>query len=143
MTSKKVLAIFIVILLILAVATAALFFLIEDEVGDNVLPEPYIVAPRRDKWLPGEVVVIYGDEVQVMALEMNWADDVASTTFEYSIDGGEWTLIGQDDDAYDDVSFSTDPGVVGVFDGFIGWQAEWDISGLSEGAYKLRATMKD
>jgi parallel beta-helix repeat protein len=82
-------------------------------------PEPYITNPLNCS-------LIYGNETEVGAVEMNLAPTIIKTAFEYaSTLAGPWTLIALD-------LIATD-----------GWGATWNITGLSEGYYWIRATMID
>ena len=106
-------------------------------------PSPCIVEPSNSwtlfdpKW---ESIVVCDENVVVRAVELNLAEDVVSTLFEYSSDKMNWHVIGVDEF----------PGFEGIFlpgngvhIGDNGWSAMWNLSGLDEGFYYVRATMTD
>jgi len=140
---RNIAVVTVVILLVLA---STLFFFTrrtetEPAKTSKEFPTPYIVTPRPDDRSPSYPVLISGDIVRVRALEMNRSEDVVWTRFEYN-DGTQWRLIGVDKDPLDDVNQSDLKGT-GLFGGFLGWEADWDTSGLADGNYSLRATMKN
>lgn len=106
---------------------------------NNQVPEPYITEPSNDGFLYNNITlgaVIYGNITEIVAVEMNLAEDVVSTLFEYSSDGLNWTTIGLDmNESYDCV------GINCVGRG--GWNIEWNVSGLTEGMYYIKTTMTD
>ena len=144
MSWKRNIAVVIVVI-ILVLASTLFFFTRRTETEpartSKDFPMPYIVTPRPNDRSPSYPVLISGDSVLVRALEMNRSEDVVWTRFEYN-NGAQWRLIGVDKDPLDDVNRSALKGT-GLFGGFLGWEADWDTSGLSDGNYSLRATMKN
>lgn len=107
-------------------------------------PEPWIVEPMNSGLLyriTWDAIVVYEDIVPVTAVDLNMGQDIVSTLFEYSSDGAEWITIGIDEtDAFEGFLLEDDENIKV---GDEGWSIMWDISGLTEGTYYLRATMTD
>lgn len=107
-------------------------------------PNPWITDPSNDSFLYDPVwenIIVSQETVSVRAVDLNSSGDIISTAFEYSTDGNVWFKIGVDNNA--------------GFEGFLfsegsnrklgdsGWRTSWDLSGLGEGVYHLRAVMRD
>ena len=98
---------------------------------NNTLPEPYILDPVVDHLLytAASIPVIYKNHTEIQVADLNLAEDINHTIFEYS-NGTDWHLIGMD--------------YYGGFeDGSHGWNVNWSLSGLAEGVYYIRTTMVD
>jgi nitrous oxidase accessory protein NosD len=111
----------------------------------NPLPEPWIVEPSiLDSEVPvhNDTIVIWGDFINISAVELKYAEDIENTTFEYSPNGINWELIGISFEGIKEWENWTD--IYGTpFDGFRKWSVAWNTSGVSEGLYHIRATMVD
>jgi|GEM_PF-5457109 len=94
-------------------------------------PEPEIYNPDNGSWISGAT--------SIGAVEVWDANDIASTCFEYSSDGGAtWHHISRDYDGdantYPCESYDASRD---------GWGTIWDTTSLAEGWYCIRATMTD
>jgi hypothetical protein len=84
----------------------------------DLLPTPWLVCPLENE-------VLYGNSTEVAAVEKKIATDIIYSSFEYSSDGSNWTLIGIDNNETDC------------------WSLEWNITDILEGQYFVRVTMTD
>ncbi|MHC1574731.1 MAG: dockerin type I domain-containing protein [Candidatus Methanogasteraceae archaeon] len=97
----------------------------------DLAPEPEIYNPDNGSWISGAT--------GIGAVEVWDAGDIASTSFEYSPDGGAtWHYIsrdyGGDANTYPCESYDASRD---------GWGTVWDTICLAEGWYCIRATMTD
>ncbi len=119
--------------------------------ADIAPPEVWITSPsptvqcHEPSW---DVALVSGDTVMISAAQVNGSREIAYTLFEYSSDGVEWTPIGVD--SYGDFeghvfeAADEEPWYGGNRKlGEEGWHAGWDVSGIAEGTYYIRATMED
>jgi len=106
-------------------------------------PQPCIVEPSNS-WVlfdpDWKTIVICEKDIVLQAVELNLAEDIVSTVFEYSKDKINWIEIGRDDYPGFEGIFLPDPG--GMI-GDTGWSTRWDLSEMEEGFYYIRATMTD
>ncbi len=112
----------------------------------GAVPEPYITDPLNDGSLYGhlwDTNIIYGDKVNVTAVELNLSSNITSTSFEYSPDGENWIPIGVDENTSFEGEWFGEEGGERNGIGVSGWNIEWNISDLDEGFYYLRAAMTD
>jgi hypothetical protein len=123
-----------------------LFFNTRTRPIDDLKPEPYITNPSNDWSLYGnswDVTTVHSDIIQVVAVELQLASDIISTSFEYSSDEENWLLIGIDNDtSFEGEWFGVEGGVRNGI-GISGWNIDWNISTLNEGFYFIRAMMID
>ena len=113
---------------------------------DDLPPEPFITNPSNSWDLYGDswsITIIYGEMIRITAVDLNLASDIVSTKFEYSSNGNQWVLLGEDDDPSFEGEWFGEDGDVRNGEGLGGWNIWWDIEDLSEGQYYIRATMKD
>jgi len=110
----------------------------------DAVPNPRITNPLNSGLLYDplwKTTIVSQENVIVQAVESNLAGDIVSTLFEYSTDETSWISIGTDNYG----GFEGD--LVGEWDdrkiGKQGWSSFWDLSGLAEGTYYIRATMTD
>ncbi len=114
--------------------------------SDDLPPVPFITSPSNSWVLHGNswnITAVSEEEIRLVAVDLNLAGDIVSTVFEYSSSGEQWTLIGEDDDPSFEGEWFGEEGDVRNGEGLGGWNAWWDLSGLPEGQYYLRATMRD
>jgi hypothetical protein len=102
--------------------------------------EPSILNPEAPRH--NDTLVIWGDSINVSAIELRYAEDIENTTFEYSPNGIDWNIIGtsylgiKEWENWTDID--GDP-----FNSFRTWTVAWNTSGVGEGLYYIRATMVD
>lgn len=117
--------------------------LVTDSLAENLAPEPWIIEPSiLNDEVPrhNDTVVIWGDHINVSAVELKYANDIENTTFEYSSNGINWNIIDIDYEGTKEWENWTD--VYGtLFDSHKVWSAGWNTSGIVEGIYYVRATM--
>lgn len=106
-------------------------------------PQPCIVEPSNS-WVlfdpAWKTVIVDEKNIVVQAAELNQAEDIVSTVFEYSVDKINWIEIGRDDyPGFEGIFLSGEGGMVGE----TGWSAIWNLSSLHEGFYYIRAEMTD
>ena len=110
----------------------------------NDAPVPWITNPSNTSQLydPSWAVTVVHEQVtEVRAVELNLAEDIVSTLFEYSTDGINWIAIGLDTNGGFEGFLLSDGENIKI--GTEGWSVPWDLSGFLEGTYYLRATMTD
>ena len=113
---------------------------------DNIPPDPFITNPSNSWDLYGnswKITAISGEIIRLTAVELNLANDIVSTQFEYSANGDQWTFIGEDYDPSFEGEWFGEEGDVRNGEGLGGWNIWWDISDLPEGYYYIRTIMRD
>ncbi len=109
------------------------------------IPEPWIIEPsilNPEAPRHNDTIVIWGDFINVSAVELNYAEDIENTTFEYSSNGVDWSVIGMSFEGIKEWENWTD--IDGnPFNGFEVWSVAWNTSVINEGLYHIRATMVD
>ncbi|MBN1861285.1 MAG: hypothetical protein JW840_07485 [Candidatus Thermoplasmatota archaeon] len=110
----------------------------------NGAPEPVVVEPVGNGLLFDplwETMVISDNSLFLRAFDLANAEDIVSTSFEYSPDETHWTLLGIDTHGGFQGSFLPDGENQKIGDE--GWGYRWDLSSLPEGFYHVRVTMTD
>jgi len=137
-----------IILTLLLTSMLTLAFNVRLVKAENLPPKPYITMPSNSEEcysLDPNVTVVYGDVVEVRVVDLTGEEDVISTLFEYSADQINWSTIGTDTfGGFEGVQFNGDNGTdfTNAIGG-TGWNINWNVTGLDEGYYYLKATMID
>jgi len=119
------------------------------DVNENGIPdgievpiEAYIISPSVNHYLYTDesIPIVHQNPTEIRVVDTVRQAEINHTVFEY-FNGTGWVLIGTDTYGGFEGEIPEYTGH-GLFpNGSHGWNIDWDISGLPEGSYLIRATM--
>ncbi|ODS41335.1 MAG: hypothetical protein A7315_06610 [Candidatus Altiarchaeales archaeon WOR_SM1_79] len=106
--------------------------------------DAYIISPSVNHYLytNASIPIMYQNLTEIRVVDLADQNVINYTMFEF-FNGSDWVLIGMDNYGGSEGLVPDESGHGRSKNGSYGWSIYWDISGLPEGNYSIRATMFD